>query len=119
MVSAGEQDELRRLLDENARLKALLNQHGITWEEPHAPESAQAPPEPVPATNQFSTADKIALFRRLFRGREDVYPQRWEMMSNTALSSMAAYRRNSERLCSPSWMHWTNRHRESCSPPAA
>ena len=29
--------------------------------------------------NQFSSsADKIALFRSLFRGREDVYPQRFE-----------------------------------------
>lgn len=34
MVSGSEQDELRRLLEENPRLKDLLTRHGITWEEP-------------------------------------------------------------------------------------
>lgn len=73
-----DQDELRRLRDENARLKNLLTQHGIPCEEPTIS-------EPVPASTQFvsapaylTTDTKIALFRRLFRGREDVYPQRWE-----------------------------------------
>ena len=28
------QDELRRLREENARLKDLLTRHGIPWEEP-------------------------------------------------------------------------------------
>lgn len=71
-------NELQQLREENARLKALLTSHGIAWEEnPSAmPESSSA--EPLIATAQFTTADKIALFRRLFRGRSDVYPQRWE-----------------------------------------
>src|SRR6185369_14333440 len=30
------------------------------------------------ATTALSNADKIALFRSLFRGREDVFPRRWE-----------------------------------------
>ena len=29
-------------------------------------------------TNRSPTRDKIALFRSLFGGREDVYPRRWE-----------------------------------------
>lgn len=29
-------------------------------------------------TNRSPTRDKIALFRSLFAGREDVYPRRWE-----------------------------------------
>lgn len=33
-----EQDELRRLREENGRLKELLTQHGIAWEEPPIPE---------------------------------------------------------------------------------
>ncbi|ABK98936.1 TOTE conflict system archaeo-eukaryotic primase domain-containing protein [Pelobacter propionicus] len=70
-------DELERLLEENSRLKALLTSHGIAWEEvtPVVAESVvvEAPP-PV----SFTTADKIALFRRLFRGRSDVFPLRWE-----------------------------------------
>ena len=31
-------------------------------------------------TNQSSHEEKIALFRSLFRGREDVYPRRFESM---------------------------------------
>ena len=73
-----ERDELRRLRDENARLKKLLTQHGISCEESTIPESVPAPTESAPFSTQLTTDDKIALFRRLFRGREDVYPQRWE-----------------------------------------
>lgn len=77
-------DELRRLREENARLKALLTQHAIAWEEPVTPEPATAPPEPAPVPIHFTTTDKIALFRRLFRGRDDVYPQRWESAKGTS-----------------------------------
>ncbi len=61
-------------------------QHGIAWRStPTADpqqltlaEHAQVPPlEQAPQTS-FSTAEKVALFRRLFRGRTDVYPVRWE-----------------------------------------
>jgi hypothetical protein len=72
------QDELRWLRDENARLKALLTRHGIPWKELITPEPVPATPEPALVPSHFTTDDKIALFRRLFRGREDVYPQRWE-----------------------------------------
>jgi len=59
---------------ENARLIALLEAHGIEW---------QLPQLAVPVTQEsessrLSTAEKVALFRRLFRGRTDVYPIRWE-----------------------------------------
>jgi superfamily II DNA or RNA helicase len=44
-----------------------------------AGEAAKQSPAPVaPVTMTSSTAEKIALFRRLFRGREDVLPRRWE-----------------------------------------
>ncbi|WP_260292488.1 TOTE conflict system archaeo-eukaryotic primase domain-containing protein [Sedimenticola hydrogenitrophicus] len=78
------QDELRRLREENARLKALLIRHGIPWEEPITPEPVPAPLEPASVPTHFTTDDKIALFRRLFRGREDVYPQRWESAKGTS-----------------------------------
>ena len=73
--SLNEQDELRRLREKNARLKELLTQHGIAREEPTAPAPIPAPPESSSAPTHFTTDDKIVLFRRLFRGREDVYPQ--------------------------------------------
>lgn len=69
------QTELARLRAENACLKELLQQHGIVWQ---APPSEPAPECVQPSATALSAADKIALFRRLFRGRIDVYPKRWE-----------------------------------------
>jgi len=69
-MTAGRDDELVRLRAENARLVGLLDAHGI----------ASRMPEPVTtpvSAGQLSTDEKIALFRRLFRGRTDVYPVRW------------------------------------------
>ncbi|MFC6632962.1 TOTE conflict system archaeo-eukaryotic primase domain-containing protein [Microbulbifer taiwanensis] len=71
-------DELQQLRKEITRLKALLNRHGITWEESPVAEQAAIPSQPIPANSHFTTAEKVALFRRLFRGRTDVYPLRWE-----------------------------------------
>jgi len=66
--------EVARLRAENDRLIALLESHGIDW---HASQPATLKlREPEPS--RLSTAEKVALFRRLFRGRTDVYPIRWE-----------------------------------------
>jgi hypothetical protein len=79
-----EREALEALQAENARLVALLESHGIAW---HAPPAAASPaasvacvPALAPASPgpSLSTAEKVALFRRLFRGRTDVYPVRWE-----------------------------------------
>lgn len=72
------QDDMQRLREENSRLKALLHRHDIAWEEKleSVPSLSTQPLEPT--TSQLSTSDKIALFRRLFRGRSDVYPLRWK-----------------------------------------
>jgi len=73
MESSGP-DELQALRTENARLISLLESHGIEWR--------PSPPPAKPATEselaRLSTDEKVALFRRLFRGRTDVYPVRWE-----------------------------------------
>lgn len=66
-------DELATLRTENARLAALLDANGIAWRLP--PESA---PQPAAESSRFTTDEKVALFRKLFRGRTDVYPSRWE-----------------------------------------
>ena len=42
------------------------------------PESANVTSTLLTVTNSSSPAEKIALFRSLFRGREDVYPRRFE-----------------------------------------
>lgn len=59
---------------ENARLISLLESHGIEWRLPPPPAKPVAEQQP----SRLSTAEKVALFRRLFRGRTDVYPVRWE-----------------------------------------
>ena len=69
--------ELERFRRENARLSGLLDAHGIDWQLP--PESAGAEMStPDTGPSPLSTDEKIAIFRRLFRGRTDVYPIRWE-----------------------------------------
>ena len=74
------QIKIEQLRQENLRLKALLDAHGITWEQ--EPVTYTAPlPKPTFAHESSPTldsAEKVALFRNLFRGRTDVYPLRWE-----------------------------------------
>src|SRR5580692_9132450 len=65
-----------RLEEENARLRSLLADHGIASEA--VAEPTQRPVEPTSNRSKLGTAEKMALFRSLFRGREDVYAQRWE-----------------------------------------
>lgn len=59
-------DELKRLRAENARLRALLTKHGIVVEEPTSS-----------VVSTLSLQEKVALFRSLFKGREDVFARRW------------------------------------------
>jgi hypothetical protein len=74
--------EVRRLVEENARLRSLLIAHGIpipeaarpTLQPPQASHSALEARKPGIATAE----QRIALFRSLFRGREDIYAIRWE-----------------------------------------
>ncbi|MBS1208455.1 MAG: Type restriction enzyme, res subunit [Proteobacteria bacterium] len=77
---SADQASLTALHAENARLIALLEAHGIEWRVPEtvsipAPSSALAK---TLETSRLTPAEKVALFRRLFRGRDDVYPVRWE-----------------------------------------
>ena len=62
--------EVTRLRAENNRLIALLESHRIDW---HASQP-KAQDVRVPEPSRLSTAEKVALFRRLLRWRTDVYP---------------------------------------------
>jgi len=66
-------NEVESLRAEIARLTALLDDHGVAWRLPSKPVS---PPVAEPA--HLTTDEKVTLFRKLFRGRTDVYPTRWE-----------------------------------------
>lgn len=81
--------EIARLQAENDMLKALLAQHGIAvpcqpstvLNKPGSTQSTSYPEITLTAGQQswhLSPEEKVKLFRRLFHGREDVYPIRWE-----------------------------------------
>ena len=80
--SAASTVEVRRLLEENARLRSLLIAHSIPIPEAanptlHPPQASNSAPEA--RRPGIATAEqRIALFRSLFRGREDIYAIRWE-----------------------------------------
>jgi hypothetical protein len=75
-------EEVQRLREENSRLRSLLIAHDMripestsfTDESPQVSNSAPEVRNPIVATAE----QRIALFRSLFRGREDVYAIRWE-----------------------------------------
>ena len=72
-----ESSPLIELRAENARLVQLLEAHGIAWKKLADPVPVQRPAK-VSEPSKLSTDEKVALFMRLFRGRTDVYPIRWE-----------------------------------------
>src|SRR5712692_3434733 len=73
-----EQENIR-LRDENARLRRLLAVHSILIPQlapdPHPTEMVETA---LPVDKEERARKRIALFRSLFRGREDVYARRWE-----------------------------------------
>jgi len=86
-----EQENIR-LREENARLQRLLAVHGIP-----IPQLALEKPPPTKTVESAPPEDKderarkrIALFRSLFRGREDAYAQRWERADGRSGYSPAA-----------------------------
>ena len=67
--------ELIQLRAENDTLKALLAQHGIAAPQPSHSDIGDSALKPD--ANGLSPHAKVMLFRRLFRGRDDIYPVRW------------------------------------------
>lgn len=65
--------EVAQLRAENEALKALLVMHGISVPQAIVCANATLPH----GTPELSPEAKVKLFRRLFRGREDIYPVRW------------------------------------------
>ena len=71
--AAGIRERLARLGDEKAALKARLAEL-----EAAPPEEQKRPQPKGRVSNRSPAREKIVLFRSLFRGRADVFPQRWE-----------------------------------------
>jgi len=77
-------DDSAALRAENSRLVALLTAAGIDWQQRSAATQASCAAAPTLTPARMKTEDKVALFRRLFRGRTDVYPIRWESKAGKA-----------------------------------
>jgi superfamily II DNA or RNA helicase len=92
-------DENERLRAENERLRGMLGLPAGMLSEPDV-ETARLFPEddPLPTVHGRSPAqEKIALFRALFRGREDVYARYWCDERSGKKGYSPAARRRSER----------------------
>ena len=73
------EDELNALRKENAELKALLLKHGIKYEPKETDKEVCVYSPLVFSPSGLGTEEsRISLFKSLFRGREDVYANRWE-----------------------------------------
>lgn len=100
-----EPDAIAVLKADNDRLIALLETHDIEWRLPLEPDpivTIEAEP------SNFSAQEKVALFRRLFRGRTDVYPIRWESKTTGKTGYTPA--------CSNEWLAGVcNKPRIKCS----
>jgi hypothetical protein len=70
-MTGDEREEMNRLLAENRRLRDWLTENGIAWQPRDIPPSTDR-------SARLGTDEKVKLFASLFRGREDVYPIRWE-----------------------------------------
>jgi len=70
-------ERLARLDAERAELEKRLAALAPAISMPQASTSASGA-----VTNRSPTSDKVAFFRTLFGGREDVYPRRWENAAN-------------------------------------
>ena len=77
--------KIQELEKENARLKAILDKHGITYKTEKTISIVQKEDFRPATTSNFSLQEKVALFQSLFQGRDDVFARRW-YSSNTQKS---------------------------------
>jgi len=69
---------LRKKQEEAAITLQLLNERLFQYDKAKPQQTTNLSADSIPAATNISPEDKIALFRRLFRGREDVYPKLWQ-----------------------------------------
>lgn len=108
---SGAYAEIKRLQNENRRLKAILSAFNVKLGSAVQPPSQRTPetessPEPVTRRgdrrNNLTATDRIEIFRSLFQGREDVYAVRWESQKGkSGYSPACAYEWDPERCNKP------------------
>ena len=93
-------DECARLRDESEKLRAMLDAYGLL------PKPAATAPQPQSVdpgiiTKASSPEEKLALFKSLFRGREDVYATRWEKSGRSGYAPAAVMDWHAIRAAKP------------------
>src|SRR5207245_10617491 len=71
-------EECKRLREENERLRAMLGMNHSTTNQTPSQSSPNLKPSLQSLGEVYTPERKIALFRNLFRGREDVFAIGWE-----------------------------------------
>jgi superfamily II DNA or RNA helicase len=89
--------ECAALRAENAKLRAVI--HGGELKNPTETYSVTVPPADTSVRHDSPTADKVALFRLLFRGREDIYPEWWQSKTGRTGYSPACSNEWLPRIC--------------------
>ena len=69
--------KLHKLEEENSKLKSLLIQYGIPFEEEKEDNTSSLHEKHNNQLQNLSLQEKVELFRRVFQGREDVFAKRW------------------------------------------
>jgi len=91
--------ECARLKHENELLRKKLGLLPETQASSSFINTQTSPENPLKVTNNSSTDEKIQLFRSLFRGREGVYPVRWETKTGKSGYSPACSREWNRIYC--------------------
>jgi len=68
---------LRKKQEEAEITLQLLNERLLQYDKAKTHQTTDLSADSIPAAANISPEDKLALFRRLFRGREDVYSKLW------------------------------------------
>ena len=69
---------LRKKQEEAEIILQLLNERLFQYNKAKTHQAMNLSADSIPAATKISPEDKIVLFSRLFRGREDVYPKLWQ-----------------------------------------
>lgn len=98
--------ECVHLRAENQRLRGLLGLSSNTdrleknvWEKAQVQAQSSKTKSITAVKSRFSPEQKITIFRKLFRGREDVYPVRWESRNGKSGYSPACANAWKRPLC--------------------
>ena len=87
---------LQELEKENAMLKRILDQHGISYSVSVESSTIEQPTHIITDhTIRLSLQEKVAIFQNLFKGRDDVFAKRWYSPS----SQKAGY----QPVCEREW----------------